>query len=120
MKLVAVSSVYGQSQQIPNFLKETTNDYRPVFDNTAVVLADESLLFSALGAIPDEIGKVNITMGYPVRNSVVYGFLMLLVALLKNKRKGEGIFGLSPICHRYSEPPVTVRNRACKSKGLCG
>ncbi|MCK3685130.1 PD-(D/E)XK nuclease family protein [Maribellus sp. YY47] len=98
MKLVAVSSVYGQSQQIPNFLKETTNDYRPVFDNTAVVLADESLLFSALGAIPDEIGKVNITMGYPVRNSVVYGFLMLLVALLKNKRKGEKGFSAY---HRY-------------------
>uniref|UniRef100_UPI0032170C9B PD-(D/E)XK nuclease family protein n=1 Tax=uncultured Draconibacterium sp. TaxID=1573823 RepID=UPI0032170C9B len=87
IKLVAVSSVYGQSQQIPVFLDETRLDYKREFDNTAVVLADENLLFSALGAIPENIGTVNVTMGYSVRNSVVYGFLMLLVTLLKNKRK---------------------------------
>ncbi|QGY42499.1 hypothetical protein GM418_02170 [Maribellus comscasis] len=87
IKLVAVSSVYGQAQEIPHFLKETQPDFQPQFDNTAIVLADESLLFSALGAIPEETGTVNITMGYPVKNSVVYGFLMLMVNLLKNRRK---------------------------------
>lgn len=89
--MVAVASVYGQSQQIPFFMEENAHDYRPEFDNTAVVLADESLLFAALGAIPGSIETVNVTMGYPLRNSVVYGFLMLLVALIKNKRKaGNG------------------------------
>ncbi|WP_167618057.1 PD-(D/E)XK nuclease family protein [Maribellus sediminis] len=98
INLVAVSSVYGQSQQIPNFLKATEKDYRKEFDNTAVVLADESLLFPALGAIPEETGTINITMGYPVRNSVVYGFVMLLINLLKNKRKsGDGYMAF----HRY-------------------
>ncbi len=87
IKLVAVSSVFGQAQEIPFFLKETQNDFIPEFDNTAVVLADESLLYSALGAIPEETGTVNITMGYPVKNSVVYGFLLLLVNLLKNRKK---------------------------------
>ena len=87
IKLVAVSSLYGQAQEIPHFLKETRADFKPDFDNTAIVLADESLLFSALGAIPEETGTVNITMGYPVKNSVVYGFLMLLVNLLKNQKK---------------------------------
>jgi CRISPR/Cas system-associated exonuclease Cas4 (RecB family) len=86
IKLVAVSSVYGQAQAIPFFLNETKPDFRQEFDNTAVVLADESLLFAALGAIPEETGTVNITMGYPVKNSVVYGFLLLLVNLLKNKK----------------------------------
>lgn len=98
IKLVAVSSVYGQSQQIPNFLDETKLDYKKEFDNTAIVLADETLLFSSLGAIPDSVGTVNVTMGYSVRNSVVYGFLMLLVTLLKNKRKeGSGFVAY----HRY-------------------
>jgi CRISPR/Cas system-associated exonuclease Cas4 (RecB family) len=87
IKLVAVSSVYGQAQEIPVFLKETKADFIPEFDNTAIVLADESLLFAALGAIPEETGTVNITMGYPVKNSVVYGFLLLLVNLLKNQKK---------------------------------
>ncbi len=87
IKLVAVSSVYGQAQEMPLFLEDTAMNYKKQFDNTAVVLADESLLFPALGAIPENIGTINITMGYPVRNSVVYGFILLLVNLLKNKRK---------------------------------
>lgn len=86
VKLVAVSSVYGQSQEIPQFLSEIKDELKKEFDNTAIVLADESLLFSALGAIPENAGTVNITMGYPVKNSVVYGFLLLLVNLLKNRR----------------------------------
>ncbi len=99
IKIVAVSSTYGQSQQIPNFLKETESDFSKQFDNTAIVLADESLLFSSLGAIPDNIGTVNITMGYPVKNSMIYGFLMLLVNLLKNKKtdKKRGVIAY----HRY-------------------
>ncbi|NOR73586.1 MAG: hypothetical protein GQ525_00345, partial [Draconibacterium sp.] len=94
IKIVAVSSTYGQSQQIPHFLKETESDFAKQFDNTAIVLADESLLFSSLGAIPNSVETVNITMGYPVKNSMIYGFLMLLVNLLKNKKvnkKGETI-----------------------------
>lgn len=89
IKLVAVSSNYGQAQQIPNFLKETAVDFETKFDNTAIVLADETLLFSALGAIPTDIGTVNITMGYPAKNSMIYGFIMLIVNLLKNKRNDE-------------------------------
>ncbi len=92
IKMVAVSSVYGQAQEIPNFLEETKLDYKKEFDNTAVVLADETLLYASLGAISANVDKVNVTMGYSVRNSVVYGFLMLLVTLLKNKRKEAGGF----------------------------
>ncbi len=89
IKLVAVSSVHGQSQQIPNFLKETELDFSKEFDNTAIILADESLLFSSLGTIPNTTGTVNITMGYLVKNSMIYGFLMLLANLLKNKKTDE-------------------------------
>lgn len=89
IKIVAVSSNYGQSQQIPLLLNDTVSDFENEFDNTAIVLADESLLFSALGAIPAETGTINITMGYPVKNSMLYGFIMLLVNLLKNSKNDE-------------------------------
>ena len=89
IKLVAVSSNYGQAQQIPVFLNETVCDFENKFDNTAIVLADETLLFSSLGAIPADAGTINITMGYPAKNSMIYGFLMLLVNLLKNRRNDE-------------------------------
>ena len=88
IQLVAVSSNYGQAQQIPNFLNEAeiseTN-----FDNTAIVLADESLLFSSLSAISPDWGTINVTMGYPVKNSVIYGFLTLIVGLIKNVKRDE-------------------------------
>ena len=87
IRLAAVSSSYGQAQEIPQFLNAIESDFKKEFDNTAIVLADESLLFPALGAIPGEFGKVNVTMGYPVKNSVVYGFLLLLIQLLKNKKQ---------------------------------
>jgi len=89
INLVAVSSVYGQAQQTPAFIEEIRKDFKPRFDNTAIVLADESLLFSTLSALPGEVEKANITMGYEVKNSVVYGFLMLMINLLKNARKKE-------------------------------
>ncbi len=84
--LAAVSSNYGQAQEIPRFLEKYQSSFKQEFDNTAVVLADESLLFPAMGAIPPEFGSVNVTMGYPVKNSVVYGFLLLLIQLLKNRK----------------------------------
>ncbi len=89
IKLAAVSSNYGQAQQIPVFLDENAASFQAKFDNTAIVLADESLLFASLGAIPTNIETVNITMGYPAKNSMIYGFIMLLVNLLKNKRNDE-------------------------------
>lgn len=99
IKLVAVSSNYGQAQQIPFFLKETEGNFENNFDNTAIVLADETLLFSSLGAIPANIDAVNITMGYPAKNSMIYGFIMLLVNLLKNRRYDE-IRGVA-VYHRF-------------------
>ncbi len=86
INLVAVSSNYGQAQEVPGFMEQIKSSFKSEFDNTAVVLADESLLFPALGAIPEEFGSVNVTMGYPVKNSVVYGFLVLLINLLRNRK----------------------------------
>lgn len=38
------------------------------FQNTALVLGDESLLSVALNSIPKKINSINITMGYPLQN----------------------------------------------------
>lgn len=99
IRLVAVSSNYGQAQEIPRFLEEIGSDLINKFDNTAVVLADESLLFPVLGAIPEDFETVNVTMGYPVKNAVVYGFLLLLVNILKNLRRSEE--GHPVVYHRF-------------------
>ncbi len=45
-------------------LKNTTKNYK----NTALVLADESLLTPTLSSLPKEVENVNITMGYELKN----------------------------------------------------
>ena len=63
----------------------------PLDKRTAVVLTDENLLLPLLYALPPEIGRVNVTMGYPLRTTLAYTFVERLVALQSHRRrKGEG------------------------------
>ncbi len=70
--IYAVPKNVGQAKLAGRLLKEANNknDYR----DTAVVLADENLLLPVLQSLPDEVDKVNITMGYPISNSPIYTF----------------------------------------------
>lgn len=44
-------------------------------ENSVVVLADEALLIPTLNSLPDSVGKINVTMGYPFANTPLYGFI---------------------------------------------
>ncbi len=90
IEFIAVPSSQGQSQVIPDTLQKLGADFQEKFDNTAIVLADESLLFPTLGAIPEPIESVNVTMGYPVSNSGIFGFINVLAALVKSSRAKNG------------------------------
>ncbi len=90
IKLVAVASSCGQAQVIPSFMENCGTHGNAGFDHTAIVLADESLLFPVLGAIPPEAGPVNVTMGYPVRNTPVVSLLHSVISLFRNAKPGVG------------------------------
>lgn len=63
-------------------------DFKP--EKTAVILGDEHLLFPVLNSLPESIGSVNVTMGYPFKETPVYSLLHNCLALRKNlKGKGE-------------------------------
>ena len=44
-------------------------------ENSVVVLADEALLIPTLNSLPDSVGEINVTMGYPFANTPLYGFI---------------------------------------------
>ena len=48
-------------------------------NNTAVVLGDEKLLIPLLNSIPSNVNNINVTMGYPLKNSNIYSFFYLLI-----------------------------------------
>ena len=82
---VASSTENAQARYLPvwvNSLKE-----QGTFDVTrsAVVLCNEALLLPVLHAIPDEIGEINVTMGFPMIQTPLYS---LIVALLELQTQG--------------------------------
>lgn len=81
----SVSSNTGQSKIIGNILTKLANDK---FDeeNTAIVLADEELLIPVLNSIPDFIKNINITMGYPIKNTQSIGLVTNILKLWKESK----------------------------------
>ncbi len=58
---------------------------------TAIVLTDEGLLLPLLYSLPESVGAVNVTMGYPIRQTLAYSFVERLIELQHHSRgEGEG------------------------------
>ena len=76
---VAATTENIQARYIAQWLKEGSR----ISDGkrTAVVLCNEALLPMAIHGLPDEVEKVNITTGYPLSQSPVSSFIMLLYSL---------------------------------------
>ncbi|MBS1545287.1 MAG: PD-(D/E)XK nuclease family protein [Bacteroidetes bacterium] len=54
---------------------------------TVIVLPDESMLLPVLHSLPDELQDINVTMGYPLRETPLYSLVDLLVEMQLRQRK---------------------------------
>ncbi|WP_194777401.1 PD-(D/E)XK nuclease family protein [Pararhodonellum marinum] len=59
------------------------------WEQTVIILPDEQLLFPVLHTLPDNLDKVNVTMGYPVKNTPVYAFLEAVLEMQRYIKPGE-------------------------------
>ena len=59
--------------------------------NTAIVLADESLLLPVLNSLPEEVRTVNVPMGLPVSDTAAHS-LILKVISLHTRRHGNAFY----------------------------
>ena len=80
-----------------------TNDSDPLFDSreplkTAIVLPDENLLLPLLSNMPKGIGKINVTMGYPIKGIPVAAMLSLLLKYWSNYYKRNQRYRLTEVC----------------------
>ena len=106
-KKIRIVSVPGQVTQAQIVNQEQFLPTRFVdekFDDTALVLADENLLIPVISATGSHSQDINITMGYPLRDSPVYSLLIRLISLYQNCREmnGELVF--------YFKPALAVLN----------
>jgi ATP-dependent helicase/nuclease subunit B len=84
--IVAVPKQMGQAQVVSHQLHEWIKQGKSL-NKTAVVLADESLLFPILNQLPKEVQHVNITMEYPLRLSPIYDLMDNLINLHQSIQK---------------------------------
>lgn len=78
---------------------------------TAIVLTDESLLVPLLYALPEEIKAVNVTMGYPLRQTLTYSFTDRLLRLQTHTRikRGETAYHHADVTGLLTHPFVMER-----------
>nr|CRY95708.1 hypothetical protein [uncultured prokaryote] len=84
---VAAGSNVIQCKFAVSVLRDLAGD-KKLNKETAVVLTDENLLMPLLYALPEDLGAVNVTMGYPLRNTLAYSFLERLLELQHHARSG--------------------------------
>ena len=60
-------------------------------EETVIILPDEQLLFPVLHQLPEVITKLNVTMGYPMRNAPIYAFLDAVLELQRHTKQKEGL-----------------------------
>lgn len=75
----------------------------PLFDSreplkTAIVLPDENLLLPLLSNMPQGVGKINVTMGYPIKGIPVAAMLSLLLKYWSNYYKRNQRYRLTEVC----------------------
>lgn len=88
MKVINIASQIGQAQVAGDELYRLCNSKGKFrFDDTAVVLCDEELLLPVISALPAEIDKINITMGFPMNLTPVFSLVNQLIDLQKNCRR---------------------------------
>ncbi len=114
IKITSVASSTSQTQVVQKFLSQIESDTENHIlkaTQTAIVLTDENMLLPVLHSIPENEKLINITMGYPLKNTPIYALVELIFDLQKNSRttkQGKTWFyfrNVLPILtHQYIEP----------------
>ena len=90
-RVIDASSDVAQVKLISQLLGEIPDINKTNSHHTAVVLSDENLLMPVLTSLPENMGDINITMGYPLKQTLVYTFLRHLMDLQRNAATTDGV-----------------------------
>ncbi|WP_372751259.1 PD-(D/E)XK nuclease family protein [Labilibaculum sp.] len=90
VEFVSLSSEVGQAKYAHSVVEEFCKNSEDALEETAIVLADEELLLPVLHSIPIIAENVNVTMGYPAKNTPVASLLRLVIDLQKSAKKQAG------------------------------
>lgn len=109
IEVLEASKNISQIKTAGNWLKKQKN-----LKNTAIVLADENMLPVMLNSLPKEVENINITMGYPIKNTPIFYFFEKLFKLhlgTKNTSDVEKSFYYKEVIAILSDSFLTKENK---------
>jgi hypothetical protein len=108
IQIIGTSKSIGQAKIVSNILNEIISDNTSL-DKVAVVLGDENLLIPVLHSLPENLGSLNITMGYSSKNNPIQ---MLIAKLFKmhgnalNRSNSSYVFYYKDVLDVLSNPII--------------
>ncbi len=91
IRVISVPSGVAQARMVTEIIPglQGSGEEQDIMNRTCIVLADENLLMPLLHALPGEQRQINVTMGYPFRNTPVYGLFEHIIELQGNLRGSQ-------------------------------
>lgn len=111
---VSLPSDSMQCKYAAEFLDEIISRQGFAGKETAIVLTDEELLVPLLFSIPESVENINVTMGYPLRQTLAYSFVERLLKLQGRKRvkNGGAAFYHADVTGLLSHPYILAESRS--------
>jgi CRISPR/Cas system-associated exonuclease Cas4 (RecB family) len=76
-----------QAKTVYRILEEHVPALQDACTETALILCDEELLMPVITSLPANVEEINVTMGYPMKSTPVYGFIDTLLRMQHNTRR---------------------------------
>ena len=108
IQVISTPSDILQCKALYSELEAISREQGQIDKETAIVLTDENLLLPVLHSIPSVARQLNITMGYPLVNTVPYILLERLLMLQSHQR--EGLFSHTDVLGVLAHPYVAERS----------
>ena len=108
IEIIGTSKSIGQAKIVSSIISKITAE-KNSFDNIAIVLGDENLLIPTLHSLPENVGSLNITMGYSSKNNPIQILISKLFKTHLNAyKRGENnyVFYYRDVLDILSNPVV--------------
>lgn len=84
VQLISCAQKTGQAKVAATVLESLTKEQ---MNETLLLLADETLINSVIKNLPKNVGKANITLGLPIRNTAIRTWVELLFSIQENAKR---------------------------------
>ncbi|MCH5228843.1 MAG: PD-(D/E)XK nuclease family protein [Muribaculaceae bacterium] len=110
IRIISAPSLTSQAKVAGEILKnyQSTIGKKEIAEaDVALILPDENLLPNIIYSLPEDIGDINLTMGYSLKETSVASYIGLVRRVfsgMKENKSGEKFFFVKFIRHLFSHP----------------